>query len=50
MHEATPVANAVAGMPLEVKIGRMILAGVVDETSAMIPGTSSTISTSAISS
>jgi hypothetical protein len=28
-------------MPLEVKIGQMILAGVVDETSAMIPGTSS---------
>src|SRR5215211_4340620 len=32
MQEATPVADAVANMPLEVKIGQMILAGVVDET------------------
>ena len=31
-QEATPVADAVAGMPLEVKIGQMILAGVQDET------------------
>ena len=31
-QEATPVADAVAGMPLEVKIGQMILAGVEDET------------------
>ena len=32
VQEATPVADAVAGMPLEVKIGQMILAGVQDET------------------
>jgi beta-N-acetylhexosaminidase len=31
-QEATPVADAVAGMPLEVKIGQMIIAGVQDET------------------
>jgi beta-N-acetylhexosaminidase len=30
-QEATPVADAVAGMPLEVKIGQMIVAGVEDE-------------------
>src|SRR5688572_29952863 len=32
LQEATPVADTVAGMPLEVKIGQMILAGVQDET------------------
>jgi beta-N-acetylhexosaminidase len=32
MQEATPVADALAGLPLEVKIGQMILAGVEDET------------------
>jgi beta-N-acetylhexosaminidase len=32
MQEATPVADAVARLPLEVKIGQMILAGVEDET------------------
>jgi beta-N-acetylhexosaminidase len=32
VQEATPVADAVAAMPLEVKIGQMILAGVEDET------------------
>jgi beta-N-acetylhexosaminidase len=31
-QEATPVADVVASMPLEVKIGQMILAGVQDET------------------
>jgi beta-N-acetylhexosaminidase len=32
MQEATPVADAIARMPLEVKIGQLILAGVEDET------------------
>ena len=32
VQEATPVSDAVARMPLEVKIGQMILAGVEDET------------------
>jgi beta-N-acetylhexosaminidase len=32
VQEATPVADAVTGMLLEVKIGQMILAGVEDET------------------
>jgi beta-N-acetylhexosaminidase len=32
MQEATPVADAIASMPLEVKIGQLILAGVEDET------------------
>ncbi len=32
LQEATPAADAVAGMPLEVKIGQMIVAGVEDET------------------
>jgi beta-N-acetylhexosaminidase len=32
MQEATPVADGVASMPLEVKIGQLILAGVEDET------------------
>jgi beta-N-acetylhexosaminidase len=31
-QDATPVADAVAAMPLEVKIGQMILAGMEDET------------------
>jgi hypothetical protein len=51
-QEATPVADAVAGMPLEVKIGQMILAGVQDETVGEVrtPATSSMICTLAISS
>jgi beta-N-acetylhexosaminidase len=32
LQEATPVTDVVAGMPLEVKIGQMIVAGVEDET------------------
>jgi beta-glucosidase-like glycosyl hydrolase len=32
MQEATPIGDAVTGMPLDVKIGQMILAGVGDET------------------
>jgi beta-N-acetylhexosaminidase len=31
MQDATPVADALAGMPLEVKIGQLILAGVEDD-------------------
>jgi len=31
VQDATPVAVAVAGMPLEVKVGQMILAGVEDQ-------------------
>jgi len=34
VQEATSVADAVAGTPLEVKIGQMILAGVQDETAS----------------